>query len=157
MDADTYKHWLVLHEALREPRRGPCFLVLASTQCRLDVRGLGLHINSRCTHPGCDTDCEVTQEHSHLHVWGPRFQTLQGHRHRYDGCRPQREPLVQGPTDKVAFSLDEGQCWHDIQLAEAIDVDNIRYTAPTPLTAMLPGLQTGIDSVPASRALKPLN
>lgn len=32
-----------------------------------------------------------------------------------------------GPTDIISFSLDEGLCWHNITLSEAIDVQNIRY------------------------------
>ena len=31
------------------------------------------------------------------------------------------------PTSQVQFSLDEGNCWHTVELAEAIDVIGIRY------------------------------
>lgn len=31
-----------------------------------------------------------------------------------------------GPTDRVQFTLDQGSCWMDVKLPEAIAVDNIR-------------------------------
>lgn len=31
------------------------------------------------------------------------------------------------PTNFVEFSMDEGKCWHYIELSEAIDVISIRY------------------------------
>ena len=33
---------------------------------------------------------------------------------------------TEGPTDRLQFSLDQGACWHNIMLAEAIDIQNIR-------------------------------
>ena len=32
----------------------------------------------------------------------------------------------QFPATEVRFSIDEGACWHNVPLAEAIDVENIR-------------------------------
>ena len=33
---------------------------------------------------------------------------------------------TEGPTDTLKFSLDQGACWHNIRLKEAIDIQNIR-------------------------------
>lgn len=33
-----------------------------------------------------------------------------------------------GPTDRVQFTLDQGSCWMDVKLPEAIAVDNIRVS-----------------------------
>ncbi len=33
---------------------------------------------------------------------------------------------IEAPATAVHFSMDEGACWHTIQLEEAIDVQNIR-------------------------------
>lgn len=33
---------------------------------------------------------------------------------------------TQGPTDHILFSMDEGLCWHRVNLSEAIDIINIR-------------------------------
>lgn len=30
------------------------------------------------------------------------------------------------PATHIKFSIDEGRCWHNISLAEAIDIENIR-------------------------------
>lgn len=37
-----------------------------------------------------------------------------------------------GPTDEVYFSLESGACWYTVQLAEAINVQNIRCVPPPP-------------------------
>ena len=36
---------------------------------------------------------------------------------------------TEGPTDSLKFSLDQGACWHNIRLEEAIDIQNIRWTS----------------------------
>ena len=33
---------------------------------------------------------------------------------------------TEGPAERLQFSLDQGACWHNILLAEAIDIQNIR-------------------------------
>lgn len=33
---------------------------------------------------------------------------------------------TERPASNISFSLDEGRCWQTVQLAEAIDVSNIR-------------------------------
>ena len=33
---------------------------------------------------------------------------------------------THGPTDRIHFSMDEGQCWHSVNLSEAIDISNIK-------------------------------
>lgn len=33
---------------------------------------------------------------------------------------------TEGPADSLKFSLDQGACWHNIRLDEAIDIQNIR-------------------------------
>jgi len=33
---------------------------------------------------------------------------------------------VDGPAESLSFSSDQGACWHEVRLAEAIDVQNIR-------------------------------
>ena len=33
---------------------------------------------------------------------------------------------THGPADHVKFSMDEGRCWHRVNLTEAIDIINIR-------------------------------
>ena len=33
---------------------------------------------------------------------------------------------TEGPADTLKFSLDQGACWHNILLEEAIDIQNIR-------------------------------
>jgi sortilin len=33
---------------------------------------------------------------------------------------------VDGPAESISFSSDQGACWHEVHLAEAIDVQNIR-------------------------------
>lgn len=40
-----------------------------------------------------------------------------------------------GPTDEVYFSLKSGACWYTVQLAEAINVQNIRCIPPTPFNS----------------------
>ena len=42
------------------------------------------------------------------------------------------------PTQEVQFSLDQGECWHTIRLAEALDVISIRPGPHCP--ALLPQL-----------------
>lgn len=34
---------------------------------------------------------------------------------------------TEGPADSLKFSLDQGACWHNILLEEAIDIQNIRF------------------------------
>ena len=36
---------------------------------------------------------------------------------------------TEGPAERLQFSLDQGACWHNILLAEAIDIQNIRRAA----------------------------
>ncbi len=40
---------------------------------------------------------------------------------------------TEGPADTLLFSIDQGTCWHEVGLEEAIDVGNIRR-APRPLS-----------------------
>lgn len=42
---------------------------------------------------------------------------------------------TQGPTDHIHFSMDEGQCWHRINLSEAINVVNIRSALASELSS----------------------
>ena len=37
---------------------------------------------------------------------------------------------TEGPATSLVFSIDQGICWHDIPLEEAIDVGNIRRATP---------------------------
>ena len=50
---------------------------------------------------------------------------------------------TEGPADSVLFSIDQGTCWHEIGLEEAIDVGNIRR-APVAATALKPGPGPGL-------------
>ena len=43
-----------------------------------------------------------------------------------------------GPTDEVYFSLESGACWYTVQLAEAINVQNIRWCSPSPVISRIP-------------------
>lgn len=44
---------------------------------------------------------------------------------------------TEGPADSLLFSIDQGTCWHEIGLEEAIDVGNIRR-APAALQLLKP-------------------
>ena len=44
---------------------------------------------------------------------------------------------TEGPADSLLFSIDQGTCWHEIGLEEAIDVGNIRH-APAALCSHRP-------------------
>ena len=57
---------------------------------------------------------------------------------------------TEGPADSVLFSIDQGTCWHEIGLEEAIDVGNIRR-APAALNAFKPGSGTRAGSRSSSR------
>lgn len=45
---------------------------------------------------------------------------------------------TEGPAESVLFSIDQGTCWHEVGLEEAIDVGNIRR-APAAVIAFKPG------------------
>lgn len=36
---------------------------------------------------------------------------------------------IESSTSEVHFSMDQGGCWHTVQLEEEIDVQNIRYAS----------------------------
>ena len=43
---------------------------------------------------------------------------------------------THGPADHVKFSMDEGRCWHRVNLTEAIDIINIRCAPCSTETAI---------------------
>jgi hypothetical protein len=45
---------------------------------------------------------------------------------------------TEGPADTLLFSIDQGTCWHEVGLEEAIDVGNIRRARPLPPAAPAP-------------------
>ena len=73
------------------------------------------------THPPPTTPprCTLTPPFPAIYEIGARGQLLVAARHKSDGS-----------TDKVLLSADQGACWAEVALPEAMYIENIRRATP---------------------------